>query len=158
MHCAWSCYCHIYWAVLWLLVGRQEGHTACKKLSGGVLAWLSVWSEVQTCFSKIQIGFTFLVPTHPGSPGQRAVKPVCVCVCVCLLLWLPFMHRWSNDCNTEKNLVCGNFRAWNFWSMVIRTRHIWYVVALGLTHLVCGTKQNVVCGNFRAKNIWSVVL
>jgi len=32
-----------------LLVGRQEGHQACKKLSGGVLAWLSVWSEVQTC-------------------------------------------------------------------------------------------------------------
>ena len=34
------------------------------------------------CFSKIQIGFTFLVPAHPGSPGQRAVKRVCVCVCV----------------------------------------------------------------------------
>jgi len=34
------------------------------------------------CFSKIQIGFTFLVPTHPGSPGQRAVKQVCVCVCL----------------------------------------------------------------------------
>jgi len=32
-----------------LLVGRQEGHPACKKTSGGVLAWLSVWSEVQTC-------------------------------------------------------------------------------------------------------------
>jgi len=32
-----------------LLVGWQEGHPACKKLSGGVLAWLSVWSEVQTC-------------------------------------------------------------------------------------------------------------
>jgi len=30
-----------------LLVGRQEGHRACKKLSGGILAWLSVWSEVQ---------------------------------------------------------------------------------------------------------------
>jgi len=27
-----------------LLVGRQEGHPACEKLSGGVLAWLSVWS------------------------------------------------------------------------------------------------------------------
>jgi len=37
-----------------------------------------------SCFSKIQIGFTFLVPTHPGSPGQRAVKRVCVCVCVCV--------------------------------------------------------------------------
>jgi len=32
---------------LTLLVGRQEGHPACKKLSGGVLAWLSVWSMVQ---------------------------------------------------------------------------------------------------------------
>jgi len=34
---------------LTLLVGRQEGHLAYKKLSCGVLAWLSVWSEVQTC-------------------------------------------------------------------------------------------------------------
>jgi len=34
-----------------------------------------------SCFSKIQIGFTFLVPAHPGSPGQRAVKWVCVCRC-----------------------------------------------------------------------------
>ena len=32
-----------------LLVGRQEGHLACGKLSGEVLAWLSVWSKVQTC-------------------------------------------------------------------------------------------------------------
>ena len=35
-----------------------------------------------SCFSKIQIGFT-LVPAHPGSPGKRAVKQVCVC---------PFLH------------------------------------------------------------------
>jgi len=35
-----------------------------------------------SCFSKIQIGFSFLVPAHPDSPGQRAVKRVCVCVCV----------------------------------------------------------------------------
>jgi len=32
-----------------------------------------------TCFSKIQIGFTFLVVAHLGSPGKRAVKRVCVC-------------------------------------------------------------------------------
>ena len=46
--------------------------------------WLIVMSLPLTvpCFSKIQIGFTFLVPAHPGSPGQRAVKRVCVCVCV----------------------------------------------------------------------------
>jgi len=36
-------------SALTLLVGRQEEHPACKKLSAGVLAWLSVWSEVQTC-------------------------------------------------------------------------------------------------------------
>jgi len=33
-------------------------------------------------FSKIQIGFTFLVPAHLGSPGQKALKQVCVCVCL----------------------------------------------------------------------------
>jgi len=36
-------------SALTLLVGQQEGHPACKKLSGEVLAWLSVWSEVQIC-------------------------------------------------------------------------------------------------------------
>ena len=38
---------------------------------------------IVSCFSKIQIGFSFLVLAHPGSPGQRAVKRVCVCVRVC---------------------------------------------------------------------------
>ena len=32
-----------------------------------------------SCFSKIQIGSTFLVPANPGSSGQWAVKRVCVC-------------------------------------------------------------------------------
>ena len=36
-----------------------------------------------SCFIKIQIGFTFLVPAHPGSPGKRAVKWVCVCGGAC---------------------------------------------------------------------------
>ena len=60
-------------------------------MSSGVLAWLSIWSEVQTCimtqlmplpltvscFSTIQTGFTFLVPAHPGSPEKIAVKRMC---------------------------------------------------------------------------------
>jgi len=33
-----------------------------------------------SCFSEIQIGFTFLVPAHLGSPGKKAVKRMCVCV------------------------------------------------------------------------------
>ena len=43
------CSMHLAFTALTLLVGRQEGHPACKKLSGGVLAWLSICSEVQTC-------------------------------------------------------------------------------------------------------------
>jgi len=34
-------------SALTLLFGRQEGHLACKKLSGGMLAWLCVWVKVQ---------------------------------------------------------------------------------------------------------------
>jgi len=90
-----------------LLVGWQEGHPACKKLSSGLLAWLSVWSEMQTfiwlmplpltvsCFSKIQIGFTFLVPAHLGSPGKRAVKRVCACA-----------HFWSRCSSAISSCFC----------------------------------------------------
>jgi len=34
-----------------------------------------------SCFSKIQIGFTFLVPAHPDNPGQSPEgRKMCVCV------------------------------------------------------------------------------
>jgi len=82
-------------SALTLLVGRQEGHPACKKLSGGVLVWLSLEQGadlhtaqlmplplIVSCFSEIKIGFTFLVLACPGSPGQRAVKRMCVCVLI----------------------------------------------------------------------------
>jgi len=42
-------YLHCAFSVLTVLVGRQEGHPVCKKTSGGVLAWLSVWSKMQAC-------------------------------------------------------------------------------------------------------------
>ena len=45
----WCYHRDMAFSALTLLVGRQEGHPACKKQSGGVLAWLSVWSKVQTC-------------------------------------------------------------------------------------------------------------
>ena len=55
------------------------------------------------CFSKIQIGFTFLVLAHPGSHRKRAVKQVCVCVCVpaypgCL------EQRLLNECSSSSTL------------------------------------------------------
>jgi len=82
-------------SALTLLVGWQEGHPACKKLSSEALAWLSCLERgadlhmaqlmplplTVSCFSKIQIGSTFLVLAHQGSPRQRAVKCVCVRAC-----------------------------------------------------------------------------
>jgi len=71
---------------LTLLVGRQEGHAACKKQSGtGMVICLERGADLHiaqmmplrltvSCSSKIQIGFTFLVPAYPGCPGKEAVK------------------------------------------------------------------------------------
>ena len=94
-------FCTLYYAfsALTLLVGRQEGHPACKITEwwgpGKVIclerdahlhmAQLIPLPLTVSCFSKIQIGFTFLVRAHPGSPGQRAVKRVCVHACVHVL-------------------------------------------------------------------------
>ena len=87
-----------------LLVGRQEERPACKKLSGAVLAWLCLergadlrmaqlmpLSLTVSRFSKIQIGFTFLVLAHQGNPGQRAIKRVCMCVFVCVISTVVFI-------------------------------------------------------------------
>ena len=43
------CVCVYAFSALTLLAGRQEGFPDCKNLSDEVLAWLSVWSEVQAC-------------------------------------------------------------------------------------------------------------
>jgi len=50
-----------------------------------------------SCFSKIQIGFSFLVPAHPGIPRQRPLN-WCVCVCVlpvCESKLISFFLRYS---------------------------------------------------------------
>jgi len=85
-------------SALTLLVGRQEGHPACKKQwwGAGVVICLEQGADLHiaqlmplpltvSCFSNIQIGFTFLVQAHLGSPGKRAVKRVCVNICVCVI-------------------------------------------------------------------------
>ena len=48
-------------------------------------------------FSKIQIGFTFLVPAYPGSPGKRAVKRVCVCVRMFSYTYFIFIDPSNRD-------------------------------------------------------------
>jgi len=92
-------------SALTLLVGWQERQPACKKLSGGVLAWLSVWSKVQTCIwpscchcrslslapvkSRLVLPFwywlTWVVPEKGPLNGR---------VCVCRYWWPDW---WRND-------------------------------------------------------------
>ena len=59
-----------------------------------------------SCFSKIQIGFTFLVPAHPGSPGKRAVKRVCVSPCDALFqYWVSCFLTCITD--TVRHTICN---------------------------------------------------
>jgi len=85
---------HVNSSALTLSVGWQEGHPACKKTEWwdtGIVICLQRGADLHmaqlmplpltvSCFSKIQTGFTFLVPAHLGSPGKGAVKRVCMCV------------------------------------------------------------------------------
>ena len=50
-----------------------------------------------SCFSKVQSGFTFLVPAHLGSPGKKAVKRVCVRACTRARACVLDMERWSHQ-------------------------------------------------------------
>ena len=85
-----------------ILLTTKRPIIACGGGDGVKVAWVCgkvrLWSFVGrrwhvSCFSKIQIGFTFLVPAHLGSPGQRAIKRVCVCecVCVCVCCWVTLL-------------------------------------------------------------------
>jgi len=61
------------------------------------IAQLMLLPLTVSCFSKIQIGFTFLVPAHLGSPGKRAVKWVCVCVCDLKLVMSVHPHEFLQN-------------------------------------------------------------
>jgi len=73
-------------------LGSRKGIRPATKLSGGVLAWMDICLErgadlqlmplplTVSCFSKIQIGFTFLVPDYLGSPGKGPFNGFNVCI------------------------------------------------------------------------------
>ena len=100
-------------SALTLLVGRQEGHPACKKLNSGVLAWLSVWSKVQTCIwpswchchslslasvkSRLVLPFWYWLTRVVPEKG-----PLNVCVCFFLITY-----------GTTLKLTAGNTPTWS---------------------------------------------
>ena len=127
--------CLSAFSALTLLVGRQEGHPACKKLSSGVLAWLSVWSEVQTC---IRPSWCHCHSLSLASVKSRLVLPFwyqltrvvpdkgplngCVCVPVC-----PSKAHWSyqNGLNwfSDKSKMSQVIRFIMWWRCMVRYKN-----------------------------------
>jgi len=122
-------------SALTLLVGRQEGHPACKNWVVGCWHGYLSGSSADlhmarrmpllltiSCFSKIQIGFFFLVLAHPGSPGKRAVKRVCVCVSFSAPFAPPCEYEWTawRRCVFVTGTCAGRCS-----SVRHRTVHVW---------------------------------
>ena len=101
-------------SVLWCCwLGGKKGIRPVKKLSGEVLAWLSIWSEVQTCIwpswchchslslapvkSRLVLPFWYRLTRVVPEKGPLNM---CVCVCVgaqtyCQLSWLTTVHFYQ---------------------------------------------------------------
>ena len=122
-------------SALTLLVGRQEGHPACKKLSGGVLAWLSVWSEVQTCIwpswchchslslasVKSRLVLPFWYRLIWVVPNKRLLNG-CVCVCVRCIL------------NSYKKYLSNHSRQlWGLVKVIAVSISCWLTVQIGVS-------------------------
>ena len=77
----------------------SAGMVICLKRCADLhMAQLMLLPLTVSCFSKIQIGFTFLVPAYPSSPGKRAVKRVCVLLFREFLksmnIWQSYGQKW----------------------------------------------------------------
>ena len=104
--CGKSAICHQMPSVLWRcwLGGRKgirpvktewwgAGMVICLERDADLhMAQLMPLLLTVSCFSRIQIDFSFLVPAHPGSPGQRAFKWMCVCA---ICHWQQQMDGWA---------------------------------------------------------------
>jgi len=116
-------------SALTLLVGRQEGHPACKKTEqwgAGMVICLEQCADLRmaqlmplpltvSCFSKIQIGFTFLVPADLGSSGQRAIKRVCVqSICIAFSA-LTLLVGWQEGHPACKKLSSGVLAEYSYF-------------------------------------------
>jgi len=67
-----------------------------------LMAQLTPLPLTVSCLSKIQTGFTFLVPAHPGNPGKKTVKWVCVCVIQQQQTYIKVIH----DLSTRHSCLC----------------------------------------------------
>jgi len=128
-------------SVLWRCwLGGRKGIRPEKKLvvSAGMVICLERGADLHmaqpmpppltvSCFSIIHIGFTFLVPAHPGSPGQMAVKHVCVCVCVCVWLCVCLLYHLLH--RSSSAAICR-------WTKIIKAKfNVTYKMAKQFTDM-----------------------
>jgi len=133
----------VAFSALTLLVGWQD--PACKKPSGGVLAWLSVWSEVQTCIWPIWCHCHTLSLASVKSglvlpfTGQRAVKRVCVFLTRTIMV--PFRARTLIRSHIlQVQLIPSTTSGQNvFGTCRLSTGLWWYPLALTADNLTRGT-------------------
>ena len=108
-----QCFDAVGWAA-----GRASGLQKTKWWGAGMVICLERGTDLHvaqlmplpltvSCFSKIQIGFTFLVLAHLGSPGKRAIKRVCVFVCTYAFSALTLLVGRQEDHPACKNWVTG---------------------------------------------------
>jgi len=135
------CTC-IAFSALTLLVGWQEGHLACKNLSGGVLAWLSVWGEVQFCIHPSwcychSLSFASVKSrlilnhhrnrAHPGNPRQSPQSRktyVCVCMlfCTCTSSDVDAFQHWPTQQGND-------VRPSDIWWLLEKSRFVAFCIA-----------------------------
>ena len=157
-------------SALTLLVRRQEGHPACKKLSDEVLAWLSVWSEVQTCICSSWCHCHLL---SPASVKSRLVLPfwyrltwvvpekwplngcVCVCVCVCVGHNSELYGTFWTDRDAIYKLVRAERTLYCMWSRSPYTRRVMVMQPFAglLWTLVRGVP---VCLLYHSSHLWKM--
>jgi len=135
-----------------LLVGRQEGHPVCKELSGGVLAWLSVCSEMQTCIrpswchchslslasekSRLVLPFWYLFTRVVPEKG-----PLNVCVCVCVYWnWLTSARVIVRACCKTSSVMRSYWH--KMWLAEQREQKQRAVVTLSPEHAVSSVLQD----------------
>ena len=140
---SWNIACFIAFSALTLLLGGRKGIRSVRKewwgagmvicLERGVdlhMAQLMPLPLTVSSFSKIQICFTFPVPTHPGSCRIRAIK----WVCVCLFHWNPGRYRsilWDSDGRWCRIWICRS------WGCNSQWRCYRYSGRISLTRLLC---------------------
>ena len=164
--------CHDVLCALTLLVGRQEGHPACKKTErwgAGVVICLERGADLHmaqlmplpltvSCFSKIQLGFAFLVLAHQGSPGKEPLnRCVCVCVCVCCELYICAVSHLVGTVThivfPVRNVVALECKSMTFFSL-----HHFYPRCLSVSVSVTSWSSVEVAGRPELVLAWGLLL